>query len=72
MEPITRTGGATPFGLSRKVYINDVLVSDEGQNVGDVWASSSTQAGFQYLFGIESGVGSMTIDSFEYIPYAAE
>ena len=72
MEPVTRTGGATPYGLSRKVYINDVLVSDEGQNVGDVWASSSTQAGFQYLFGIESGVGSMTIDSFEYIPYTAE
>lgn len=70
MEPINRAG--TYRGISRKVYINDVLVSDEGVNVGDIWASGSTQVGFQYLFGIESGVGTMTIDSFEYIPYTAE
>ncbi len=67
MEPIDRAG--TYRGISRKVYINDVLVSDEGVNVGDIWAPGSTQVGFNYLFGIESGVGTMTIDSFEYIPY---
>ena len=50
--------------LSRKVWINDVLVLDNSTNVGDVWQEGSTQAGFNYLFGIESGTGTMTIESF--------
>ena len=54
--------------LSRKVWINDVLVLDNSTNVGDVWQEGCTQAGFNYLFGIESGTGTMTIESFEYKP----
>ena len=61
--------------LSRKVYINDILVCDNSTNVGDIWQNGSSHEGFQYNFGIGSddehglGNGTMTIDSFEYIPY---
>ena len=45
-----------------------MLVLDNSTNVGDVWQEGCTQAGFNYLFGIESGTGTMTIESFEYKP----
>ena len=73
--PTTRTGTEMNQTLSRKVYINDVLVCDNSTNVGDIWQSGSSHEGFQYNFGIGSddehglGNGTMTIDSFEYIPY---
>ena len=71
--------------LSRKIWINDVLVLDNSEMAtagtsqgvgGDVWQSGSTHPGLQYLFGIDNldhnPTGTMTIDSFEYIPYSAE
>ena len=73
--PTTRTGTEMNQTLSRKVYINDILVCDNSTNVGDIWQSGSSHEGFQYNFGIGSddehglGNGTMTIDSFEYIPY---
>ena len=37
---------------------------------GDIWQSGSTHPGLQYQFGIGgTGLGSLTIESFEYIPY---
>lgn len=78
MFPTTRTGTEMNQTLSRKVYINDVLVCDNSTNVGDIWQNGSSHEGFQYNFGIGSddehglGNGSMTIESFEYIPYSAE
>ena len=68
IEPTERSGTQQNKTLSRKVWINDVLVLDNSTNVGDVWQEGSTQAGFNYLFGIESGTGTMTIESFEYKP----
>ena len=76
--PTTRTDTEMNQTLSRKVYINDVLVCDNSTNVGDIWQNGSSHEGFQYNFGIGSddehglGNGSMTIESFEYIPYSAE
>ena len=75
MFPTTRTGTEMNQTLSRKVYINDVLVCDNSTNVGDIWQNGSSHEGFQYNFGIGSddehglGNGSMTIESFEFIPY---
>ncbi len=68
IEPTKRTGTQQNNTLSRKVWINDVLVLDNSTNVGDVWQEGSTQKGFNYLFGIEAGTGTMTIESFEYKP----
>ena len=68
IEPTERSGTQQNKTLSRKVWINDVLVLDNSTNVGDVWQEGCTQAGFNYLFGIESGTGTMTIESFEYKP----
>ena len=68
IEPTERTGTQQNKTLSRKVWINDVLVLDNSTNVGDVWQEGSTQSGFNYLFGIEAGTGTMTIESFEYRP----
>lgn len=73
--PTTRTGTNMNQTLSRKVYINDILVCDNSTNVGDIWQNGSSHEGFQYSFGIGSdaergiGNGTMTIESFEYIPY---
>ena len=78
MFPTTRTGTEMNQTLSRKVYINDVLVCDNSTNVGDIWQNGSSHEGFQYNFGIGSddehgfANGTMTIESFEYIPYSAE
>ena len=65
--------------LQRNVYINGNLVlEDNPKHVGDIWQNGSQHEGFQYNFGIGSddsvgiGNGSMTIESFEYIPYSAE
>ena len=71
--------------LSRKIWINDVLVLDNSETRsagtsdgvgGDVWQSGSTHPGLQYLFGIDSSAhtpeGSITIESFEHIPYSVE
>lgn len=74
--------------LSRELYINDVLVitNQDGTdtrryNTGDIWQDGSTHEGFQYEFGIagdsddpykQTANGTMTIESFEYIPYTAE
>lgn len=68
IEPTERSGTQQNKTLSRKVWINDQLVLDNSTNVGDVWQEGSTQAGFNYLFGIEAGTGTMTIESFEYKP----
>ena len=73
--------------LKRELYINDKLMlsnqdSDPRRyNTGDIWQDGSTHPGFQFEFGIagnaddpykQAGNGSMTIESFEYIPYSAE
>lgn len=73
--------------LSRKLWINDVLVFEfsktnypetETNRPGDpaawcgadIWQSGGGHPGLQYQFGIGgTGNGTMTIDSFEYIPY---
>ena len=82
MEPTTRAKGSehadgfTGNILLRQVYVNDVLVS-ERKDIGDIWQEGSTHPGFQYEFGIacddaSQTNGTMTIESFEYIPYTAE
>lgn len=70
MEPTDKKVGSYPI-ISRKVYINDALVCDDSTWGGDIWAASNAP-GFNYLFGIEGGTGTITIDSFEYTPYQAQ
>lgn len=74
IEPTTRTGTSQNNTLSRKLYINDVLVIDNSENVGDVWQSGSPASGISYQVGIFGNddvtpAGTVTIDSFEYTPY---
>ena len=72
--------------LTRQIYINGQLVLDNhdgstwnNKNVPvDIWQGKSTHPGFQWVFGLSNtdesdpASGSMTIDSFEYIPYSAQ
>ena len=68
--------------LSRKIWVNDVLVLDNSETRtvgandgvgGDIWQAGSSHQGFEYQFGISGGAtGSITIESFEYIPYSVE
>ncbi len=79
IEPTTRkagseyTDGFTGNILLRELYINDVLAYSR-KDIGDIWQEGSTHPGFQYEFGIACDdaaqtSGTMTIESFEYIPY---
>lgn len=78
MKPTLRTQTNQNNTLSRQLYINGTLVLDNSTNVGDVWQEGSPQQGIPFEFGIggEGDVvianGTMTIESFEYIPYTAE
>ena len=82
IKPQTWSGFAQNNVVSRKIWINDVLVFEFSKDVcpdperngrwcgGDIWQSGSTHPGLQYQFGIAGGAaGSITIDSFEYTPY---
>ena len=85
MKPVERVGGQNDGSgtktLLRELYINDnlVLTNQDGTdprryNTGDIWQEGSTHPGFQYEFGIACDdaaqtSGTMTIESFEYIPY---
>ena len=83
IAPETRSGmsGIHNNVVSRKIWINDVLVYEQSINNSpdgtpghatawascDIWQSGSTHPGLQYQFGIGAGGnGSLTIDSFEY------
>ena len=85
IAPETRSGmrGIHNNVVSRKIWINDVLVYEQSINNSpdgtpghatawascDIWQSGSTHPGLQYQFGIGAGGnGSITIDSFEYKP----
>ena len=82
IKPQTWSGFTQNNVVSRKIWINDVLVFEFSKDVcpdperngrwcgGDIWQSGSTHPGLQYQFGIGgTGNGSMTIDSFKYTPY---
>ena len=65
IKPTQRTGTNQNLTLSRKVWINDVLVLDNSVNVGDIWAANAGSCGLFYCSGIQEAVGSLTIKSFE-------
>ena len=65
IKPTQRTGTNQNLTLSRKVWINDVLVLDNSVNVGDIWAANAESCGLFYCPGIQEAVGSLTIKSFE-------
>ncbi len=68
--------------LSRKIWVNGDLVLDNSETRtvgtndgvgGDIWQAGSSHQGLEYQFGISGGAtGSITIESFEHIPYDAE
>ena len=70
--------------INDKLMITNQEITSNGTiryNTGDIWQSGSGHPGFQFEFGIagdsddpynQPGNGSMTIDSFEYIPYSAQ
>lgn len=81
IEPQTWSGFNQNNVVSRKIWVNDVLVFEFSKDVcpipdhngkwcgGDIWQEGSSHPGLQYQFGIGgNGNGSMTIDSFEYKP----
>lgn len=53
-----------------KVWINDTLIAGDNKRTNP-WKVDATAPGFQYYFGFlsKNGTSSMTIDSFEFIPY---
>lgn len=66
IKPVTRGGGMKPAeGLSKKIWINDVLVFDNKNNSGDVWRINTALGGLHYKYGILSAVGSIVIKSFD-------
>ena len=65
IKPTQRTGTNQNLTLSRKVWINDVLVLDNSVNVGDIWAANAESCGLYYCSGIQEAVGSITIKSLE-------
>ena len=84
IKPATRSGYSQNNVVSRKLWINDVLVYEQSLEHhpddnpahaipwcgGDIWQAGSDHPGLQYQFGIGgAGNGSITIDSFEYIPF---
>ncbi len=67
MEPTGRKLNANPL-ISRKIYINDLLVCDDSTWGGDVWADSD-EPGLYYLFGIENCSGDfIKLESFSFTP----
>ena len=87
IKPDTREGnydGLNKNCLSRKLWINDVLVFEFSKTNypaadgpkdpaawcgADIWQNGTNHPGLQYKFGIGGeGNGSITIDSFEYKP----
>ena len=87
IKPDTREGnydGLNKKCLSRKLWINDVLVFEFSKTNypaadgpedpaawcgADIWQNGTNHPGLQYKFGIGGeGKGSITIDSFEYTP----
>ena len=65
-KPVTRGGGMKPVeGLSKKIWINDVLVFDNKNNSGDVWRINTALGGLHYKYGILKAVGSIVIKSFD-------
>ncbi len=83
IKPATRSGYSQNNVVSRKLWINDVLVYEQSLEHhpddnpahaipwcgGDIWQAGSNHPGLQYQFGIGgAGNGSITIDSFEYKP----
>lgn len=66
IKPVTRGGGMKPVeGLSKKIWINDVLVFDNKNNSGDVWRINTALGGLHYKYGILKAVGSIVIKSFD-------
>ena len=66
IKPVTRGGGQKPAeGLSKKIWINDVLVFDNNANSGDVWKINPEIKGLHYKYGILNAVGSLTIKTFD-------
>lgn len=66
IKPVTRGGGMKPVeGLSKKIWINDVLVFDNKNNSGDVWRINTALGGLHYKYGILNAVGSIVIKSFD-------
>ena len=65
IAPTKRSGTAQNLTVARKVWINDVLVLDNSENVGDVWAANSSVKGFNYMFGLQDAVGSLVLKTFE-------
>ena len=66
IKPVTRGGGMKPAeGLSKKIWINDVLVFDNKNNSGDVWRINTALGGLHYKYGILNAVGSIVIKSFD-------
>lgn len=66
IKPVTRGGGLKPVeGLSKKIWINDVLVFDNKNNSGDVWRINTALGGLHYKYGILNAVGSIVIKSFD-------
>ena len=67
MAPTGRKLNANPL-ISRKIYINDLLVCDDSTWGGDVWADSD-EPGLYYLFGIENCSGDfIKLESFSFTP----
>lgn len=66
IKPVTRGGGMKPVeALSKKIWINDVLVFDNKNNSGDVWRINTALGGLHYKYGILNAVGSIVIKSFD-------
>ena len=66
IKPVTRGGGMKPVeGLSKKIWINDVLVFDNKNNSGDVWRINPALGGLHYKYGILNAVGFIVIKSFD-------
>ena len=84
LTPAKRTGANGEILcniLTRQIYINGTLVLDNvtsGTDKSwpvDIWQGKSTHPGFQWSFGLsdvsadDPANGTITIDSFEFIPY---
>lgn len=66
IKPVTRGGGMKPVeGLSKKIWINDVLVFYNKNNSGDVWRINTALGGLHYKYGILNAVGPIVIKSFD-------
>ena len=61
ITPYDGKGGNYAKGIRRRIWINDVLVIDDW-NGGDIW--QGTHDGLPYDFGIDSGTGMITCNTF--------